>query len=197
MIKATLEEVLRYRNEEVIRRFLQTWDMPRAEAEDLFDETKKWLWLNAYLTKPGERPPGLAITYPLRLLDEMWHTFILDTYEYTQFCERYFGYFLHHQPTTQEEIDTLDATRQRDPDELRTETAAEFRKQYELIYDHLGPETLAKWYSDYLERYTDKYLESAWRWSFSPHDATAPMRLRLTPPRKEPEDIGMHWAHLS
>ena len=180
MTTSTLDEVLLYRNEEVIRRFLKTWDLPRAEAEELFEETKKWLWLNAYLTEQDENAPGLAITAPLRLLDEMWHTFILDTVEYTRFCEHYFGFFLHHKPTTQEELDEVNATLRRDPTALRAENEALFRRQYDLIYDHLGAATLLKWYSDYLERYTDQYMESAWSWSFSPHDASARKRLRLT-----------------
>jgi hypothetical protein len=31
-----------------------------------------------------------------QIVDWMWHEFILDTKRYTDFCETYFGYYLHH-----------------------------------------------------------------------------------------------------
>jgi hypothetical protein len=36
---------------------------------------------------------------PSGVVDEFWHTFILFTRDYAAFCERHFGYFLHHTPT--------------------------------------------------------------------------------------------------
>jgi hypothetical protein len=35
---------------------------------------------------------------PSKLVDIGWHTFILHTYDYAQFCERVAGRFIHHQP---------------------------------------------------------------------------------------------------
>ncbi|WP_329410339.1 hypothetical protein OG802_13320 [Streptomyces sp. NBC_00704] len=35
---------------------------------------------------------------PSRLVDPGWHTLILHTGWYAEWCERSFGYFLHHQP---------------------------------------------------------------------------------------------------
>lgn len=31
-------------------------------------------------------------------VDEVWHTFILFTEDYASFCEKVFGFFLHHHP---------------------------------------------------------------------------------------------------
>lgn len=39
-----------------------------------------------------------AVTMPSRLVDVCWHTFIIDTRAYQQFCQDIFGRFLHHQP---------------------------------------------------------------------------------------------------
>jgi len=36
---------------------------------------------------------------PSRIVDEAWHTFILFTREYTDFCQRAFGGYLHHAPS--------------------------------------------------------------------------------------------------
>ncbi len=35
---------------------------------------------------------------PTKLVDKMWHYHILDTKKYSEDCERYFGFFLHHFP---------------------------------------------------------------------------------------------------
>lgn len=35
---------------------------------------------------------------PSTLVDEAWHAFMLCTYEYSQFCEKFFGGFIHHRP---------------------------------------------------------------------------------------------------
>jgi hypothetical protein len=35
-----------------------------------------------------------------RRVDEFWHSFILFTPQYQQFCERVMGFFVHHQPRT-------------------------------------------------------------------------------------------------
>ncbi|NEQ78503.1 MAG: hypothetical protein F6K23_39250, partial [Okeania sp. SIO2C9] len=98
-MKSTLEELKTYRNESVINRFIETWYLPFGEAEELFEETKKWLWLSAYSKQCTQEPIKLAISQSTKLIDEMWHTFILFTKDYQDFCEKYFGYYLHHYPT--------------------------------------------------------------------------------------------------
>lgn len=35
---------------------------------------------------------------PTKLIDEVWHTHILDTAKYAEDCQEIFGYFLHHFP---------------------------------------------------------------------------------------------------
>jgi hypothetical protein len=44
---------------------------------------------------------GLGMTS--REVDDVWHTFILFTCEYTDFCSQVFGHYLHHQPATADE----------------------------------------------------------------------------------------------
>jgi hypothetical protein len=35
---------------------------------------------------------------PSRIVDDLWHQFILYTHEYQQFCAEAFGRFMHHTP---------------------------------------------------------------------------------------------------
>lgn len=41
---------------------------------------------------------GRAIAMPSRVVDDLWHEFILFTRDYQLFCQRAFGRFLHHVP---------------------------------------------------------------------------------------------------
>ncbi|MFY0581028.1 hypothetical protein ACN28S_48360 [Cystobacter fuscus] len=109
----------------------------------------------------------------------MWHTFILETRDYMKFCERYFGFYIHHKPTPQEEHEAQQAEYELDPQAFLAAHEAMLRPQYELIYEQLGADTLLKWYSEYLERYTEAFMASARRWSFSPPGASLREQLRL------------------
>lgn len=39
-----------------------------------------------------------ASNFPTRKADKFWHAHILHTRLYHEFCEEYFGYYLHHTP---------------------------------------------------------------------------------------------------
>jgi len=166
-VKTNLNEVIQYENEDIVLRFQETWDLPVEECRELFRETLKWLWLMDYLTRLDE-PVPLAISQSTKLIDEMWHTFILFTPQYIDFCDKYFGRYLHHRPTPRSEYDQTISEYEQDPETTMTQNKEIFTKQYELIYDTLGEETLVRWYSTYLDRYTDGFMQSIWRWSFSP-----------------------------
>lgn len=40
-----------------------------------------------------------SIIMPSKLVDDLWHNFILDTKEYEKFCQKAFGKMLHHIPS--------------------------------------------------------------------------------------------------
>ncbi|MDX2939740.1 hypothetical protein [Streptomyces ipomoeae] len=165
----TLAELEEFKNDDVVHRFLETWDIPMADAEELFEDMKKWLWLGAY-AQDAIGDVFLGFGQSTKLIDEMWHTFILFTNEYHEFCLRYFGRCIHHAPTPKRVYDETIARYERDPDTVMKENREAFTKQYELVYETLGEETLIKWYDTYHEKYTDEYMRSVWRWSFSPYD---------------------------
>lgn len=47
-------------------------------------------------SRVGDRLIGM----PSRVVDDLWHEFILDTREYERFCKLAFGGFFHHVPAT-------------------------------------------------------------------------------------------------
>jgi organic radical activating enzyme len=159
-----LEEVLAYKDDTIIYKFLESYDISFEAAEDLFNETKKWLWLCAKRKKEMAELPDSADKFNLfvddsmLMLDEMWHTFVLFTKKYAAFCRKYFGMFLHHLPTSKEEKEEIAERLKTNREAVIAEAKEKTRKQYEYIYDALGEEmgaaTLNKWYKTYAQFYT-------------------------------------------
>jgi hypothetical protein len=152
----TLGEALDYRNDEVIYRFIGQYDMPFEEAELLFNETKKWIWIAAVASR--EDGLKLVIDSYLRFIDEMWHNFILFTKEYDRYCQSKFGVFVHHNPTPRREKEAFKAQIMSDPS--LSAVLERRRHQYSYIYDKLGAETLELWYGVLGDKYTPQYLHS-------------------------------------
>ncbi|MEL6868036.1 MAG: hypothetical protein AAFP19_26670 [Bacteroidota bacterium] len=96
----------------------------------------------------------------LFIIDEMWHTFILFTKEYHDFCMKYFGRFLHHniikRAVKQASIRELEEDREAAAAKLKPL----LRKYYSLIYEEFGEETLVKWMKTFGSKYTKPYLNS-------------------------------------
>jgi len=66
-----LSMMLDYKNENVISRFTDMFDVQEQEAEDIFQETMKFLFL--------VQVKGIVVPDELLIIDEMWHNFILFT----------------------------------------------------------------------------------------------------------------------
>lgn len=150
----SLEEALAYNNDEVIERFTANFNIPQKESDQIFVETKKWVWLLAQANQDrrmGLHVPRLVIDNYLIFIDEMWHNFILFTKDYQEYCREKFGFFVHHNPTPQkikaamrEELDSAGGL---------VKTLEVRREQYSYIYDRLGPETLNLWYEKLCDQY--------------------------------------------
>lgn len=148
----TLTEVLEYRNEDVLSRFTDLFDVTEAEAADIFTETRKFLFICS--------EPGVFIPDELLIIDEMWHNFILFTAVYQDFCNRYFGTYLHHLPASKaekalhkEQVDTdVAAARKAFNDKL-----ARFMS---VTYDQLGRDTVVKWFQQYPTQYSKQSIKN-------------------------------------
>jgi hypothetical protein len=151
-----LDEVLRYENAEVVDRFAVDHSVSVRDAEEIFLETKRWLWLCA--SKMDAAEDGLGARVPLlseaRVIDMMWHTFLLFTQDYARFCAKYFGFFVHHQPRTRVEKAAWERRVTQDPRAALEERRALLRGAYETVCDELGIETLRKWCDEFPARFT-------------------------------------------
>lgn len=71
----------------VISHFATRNDLSYFDAESVFGE------LERYLAVASSSPAS-----PSKIVDEAWHSFILHTREYADYCLRKFGKFIHHVP---------------------------------------------------------------------------------------------------
>ncbi|HVP69226.1 MAG TPA: hypothetical protein VMT17_18400 [Anaeromyxobacteraceae bacterium] len=149
----SLEQALGYRNDQILYKFQERWAVNFEEAAELFEETKKWLWVQvAARVTPGA--PPMAMTVALAMLDEMLHTFILFTREYVEYCEENYGAYLHHAPMTRDAKNAQLERFRKDPDGMLAQEGEFLRNMYSFVYDLLGEETVVRWYSEYAEKYS-------------------------------------------
>ena len=138
----SLDDVLKYENQNIVDGLRKALDISDETAKELFIEGLKWLWYCCHPKTKGAR----KIDASLAVIDEVWHTFILYTVDYFKFCHHYFGYYLHHAPTTTKELEDFRKVSKKN-------LIAEKRRQYELVYEVLGKETFVQWYHILAEEY--------------------------------------------
>jgi hypothetical protein len=147
-------KALSYENEEIVASFRKNYGVTDEEARELFEETKKWLWLC------GTRPRSMRLTVfgPMKLLDEMWHTFILFTREYTEYCLDNYGFYIHHAPTTRAEVEQHRQRVAANPEQTHAQLREDRRAMMLLVADEFGAETLKRWFGEYAGRYSEDRL---------------------------------------
>lgn len=84
-----LDRVMAYENPDLVARLRSKLDLSAEDAKQLFEDTKRFLFLCG--TVRGQWSPT-------ELIDEGWHNFILFTKDYAEFCQLFFGRFIHHDP---------------------------------------------------------------------------------------------------
>lgn len=154
---ADLTSVLAFRHDDVVHRFAGEFQVSVVDAEEIFTETKRWLWICARRKVAVETGEATFVTFPLfneaRIIDLMWHTFLLYTEDYADFCDHYFGFFIHHKPKPRAERLAWRERIQNDPDGARRERESSLRIVYESLYEELGEEILIKWCEDFPRRF--------------------------------------------
>lgn len=85
---------LGYENNDIIEKFSNEYEIEVEIAKEYFIEVKKFLYLCANTTD------RLA---PSAEIDKIWHTFILFTKDYRQYCMHFLGKFIDHVPEVKKE----------------------------------------------------------------------------------------------
>lgn len=117
----TVMDALKYEAPFVIEKLVKTRVVETAdEGEALFLEAKRYL----VLVRTDETK--IWQMHSLRV-DEAWHQFILFTKQYSDFCQRFFGRFIHHSPSNAPEETEEAAT-------LPVASFVMFRDRYEELF---------------------------------------------------------------
>ncbi|PIR89089.1 MAG: hypothetical protein COU07_02570 [Candidatus Harrisonbacteria bacterium CG10_big_fil_rev_8_21_14_0_10_40_38] len=88
----------------VVERLASNSGLQPEDAERQMIELAKFLSVCAEY--PGENAPS-------RVIDDLWHVFVLFTREYQRYCQENFGKFIHHTPTGYAMNNTYQKTRAR------------------------------------------------------------------------------------
>lgn len=99
---ALWDAVSAYENPYVVRHFAEKHNASVIDAEELFREMKRFLYLGYVLGMPCS---------PSKAVDEMWHEFITHTAAYMDFCGDHFGEYIDHFPSDQPELTVYTLTR--------------------------------------------------------------------------------------
>lgn len=83
------DRVLSYENDGIVKKYSRDYNVSINTARDRFEELKKFL----FICKKYE-----GSFSPSKVIDDIWHTFILFTKDYQIFCSQYLGGFIHHSP---------------------------------------------------------------------------------------------------
>lgn len=86
---ALLDEIMAYRNESVIERYMTDNSASRQEAEIAYVGLLQFLVLSVF--NKGNHTPS-------KIIDEMWHCFILHMRDYEEFCKKYLRQVVYHDP---------------------------------------------------------------------------------------------------
>ena len=84
-----LDEILAYQNESLLRRFEKDHGATRVQAERTFNALKQFMVV-------CRMKSGIKVSS--EPIDEFWHTFLLFTEDYRDFCDDYLGMFVNHRP---------------------------------------------------------------------------------------------------
>ncbi len=134
-LPSSLDEVLMYKNPRVVQRFVKEFRVSKDEAELTFQECLKWLYLCARHQATGPHPFHCMIFSETEKIDFMWHTFLLFTRDYANFCHRHFGFYIHHAPEDEAA-----------PSIKEGGLEDELTQFFNFIYDELGEDTLRLWF---------------------------------------------------
>ncbi|UPT69958.1 MAG: hypothetical protein M0D53_12560 [Flavobacterium sp. JAD_PAG50586_2] len=130
--KNIIESVINYNMDVVTKRYAKEQDLPIEIAKEHEIELKRFLALCA-LKDDG--------TYSMRgPIDEFWHTFVVFTELYSEFCFKVANKFIHHMPNTDDPFQPRYSMKESETQEKDKEKVVKLREGYKKFlsdYEHI------------------------------------------------------------
>jgi len=134
--KRSLSDTLDYSHPQLLLTLQAEFGLTAKEAQSVFRATKEFLWLSVY-NSSQPKPVPFGIERTMGAIDHGWHTFVLYTEDYFEFCQEYLGVFVHHVPCLQGIPLGENHPQAHSPDD--------FRQMLHLVGTILGQKTLHQW----------------------------------------------------
>lgn len=141
-----------YENQEVILKVSRDYKITLPESQMLFRETMKMLWLMVkHRTDKNNSqdcfiPSAFNVQKAMDPLDKVWHEFILFTKEYHEFCETFFGGYLHHIPCSEKEFLAFQERKADRKENFEALERQDLKVFVSYIQKNFGNETLEAWF---------------------------------------------------
>jgi hypothetical protein len=142
-----LQTLLKYRNQFVIEQFSKNFGLTQRQSEVIFKDMLRFIWLRNKSLCPAKQKhpilkslPRFAMLHEWLIIDEMWHTFILFSASYRDFCLKYFGAYLDHLPSL--------GRGEAEPEQVDMDL------YIDLIYDEFGPAVANRWFMTYSKQFS-------------------------------------------
>lgn len=138
----SLEAILAFSHQGVINRYKREYPADADRAEQLFTDLMAFFWISKKHEEDRLNNPQspeldfvFIMDHEMMEVDKMWHLFLLYTQDYAEFCQTYFGEFLHHLP---------DVVPDRKVRSFDVEENLTLFLSY--VFDHLGEGFVRKWF---------------------------------------------------
>lgn len=140
-MQKNINDILVYKNQKVISRYKTDFPGSKLQPEEAFSELMKYIYLcHIHAINKTLHPENESLQFSCVMhtemsdIDNMWHTFLIFTKDYQEFCQNYLGSFFHHEPLSDEN------------DVLNDNYEIELTRYLSFIHDNLGEETLITWF---------------------------------------------------
>lgn len=142
----SLEDILNYDHPAVVARFKKDHPTKAEHAEIYFKDLLRFFWASKRHQNDRKADPSDKLNFvfimddEMRDIDQMWHVFLLYTEDYMNFCHKYFGEYLHHQPDI---VPTLE----KGVVDAAESFSANLEKFLDYNYDLLGEDVVRRWFA--------------------------------------------------
>lgn len=100
-----LNSIKNYKHMGVIDRFKKEYPAHKQNAETIFEDLMTFFWASEKheqdkLSDPKNESLDFVFIMDeeMKMIDQIWHIFLLYTKDYMDFCQKYFGQYIHHLP---------------------------------------------------------------------------------------------------
>lgn len=140
-MKSSLQDVLNYKHDGVVKKYSLLHKKSLEESELIFSDLMRFFWASG--KHEEDKVSGSQTDFvfimdeAMRPIDDIWHVFLLYTKDYMEFCDKYYGEFIHHLPDIVPNLDD----NERDFD-------TNLSRFLDYNYDLLGEETIKRWFAE-------------------------------------------------